>query len=167
MAIRLRGPDDRPSVRRRLRRRRVARTVIVVAVLFAAVLVIVTRGLGTRSPSHSGAATGTTATADQTSSGAQPATTVTQQVRVVVAASLPAPRSRPAIVTDGGSLLILGGLVGGTPGTSTSSVLRFDPAADAVAPAGNLAVVTHDAAAASTAGGTLVFGGGEATTIDT
>src|SRR5258708_17391680 len=71
--------------------------------------------------------------------------------------------SRASAVADGQTILVLGGL-GGT--NSSASVQRFFPVSDTVAPAGSLAVATHDAAAAPFGTSAMVFGGGEAVTID-
>jgi hypothetical protein len=131
-------------------------------VVVVLVVVVLTRGSGKRAS--------VTSRAPTTTAGRAPGTSTVAPQRVLVAASpvgLPAARSRPAVVAGGGSLLILGGLIGGTPGTSTAGVLRFDPGAGTVTPGGTLAVATHDAAAVTIAAGVLVFGGGEATTIDT
>ncbi|MFI5040236.1 MAG: hypothetical protein ACHQNA_00050 [Acidimicrobiales bacterium] len=159
---------ERAAARRRLRRRRLARTMVVGVAVVVLLVVLVTRGSGRKKPAASPAPT--TAAGQAAGTVLAPATTASppQQVHVAAApAGLPAARSRPAVVAEQGSLLILGGLVGGTPGTSTATVLRFDPGAATVTPAGTLAVATHDAAATSAPAGTLVFGGGEATTIDT
>jgi len=71
--------------------------------------------------------------------------------------------SRAVAVPDGPTILVLGGLIGGS---SSTTVRRFFPVSDTVAPAGTLAVATHDAAAVPFGTSALVFGGGEAVTID-
>ena len=76
---------------------------------------------------------------------------------------LTAPRSRAVAIVDGGRVLVLGGLAGGT---STPSVLSIDPAAGVVTHAGALAEAVHDAAGAVVGGEPHVFGGGAATTVD-
>lgn len=92
--------------------------------------------------------------------GSPPSLTVTS-----LPTGLSAPLSREQVQPNGSNLLILGGLSGTT---STASVQVFNPINDTVAPAGSLAVGTHDAASAHLADGTdLIFGGGEARTIDT
>jgi len=82
----------------------------------------------------------------------------------VVGKGLPTPMSRAQAVADGATLLVLGGLVGGK---SSAGVQRFDPASGAVSAAGRLAVATHDTASVISGTNALLFGGGEATTIDT
>ncbi|HET9728519.1 MAG TPA: hypothetical protein VFR41_03810, partial [Acidimicrobiia bacterium] len=76
---------------------------------------------------------------------------------------LPEPRSRAVAVADAGSALIIGGI--DTAQATTTSALRFSPPSS-LAPAPSLAVPVHDAAAAQTAGGVLVFGGGAQTVGD-
>ncbi len=71
--------------------------------------------------------------------------------------------ARAQAVADGPTILVLGGLAGGS---SSSSVKRFTPVSDTVTAAGTLAVPTHDAAAVPFGTNALVFGGGEAVTID-
>lgn len=78
--------------------------------------------------------------------------------------ALPSAVSRAAAVTDGSSILVLGGLPP-THQTTTKNV-RLDPAAGTNAPAGDLAVATHDAAAVRLNGSVFVFGGGAATVGD-
>jgi hypothetical protein len=80
-----------------------------------------------------------------------------------MAKGLRAAMSRASAVADGQTILVLGGLAGGS---SSASVQRFFPVSDTVAPAGSLAVATHDAAAAPFGTSAMVFGGGEAVTID-
>ncbi len=58
----------------------------------------------------------------------------------------------------GPDVLIAGGLT--TNGTTTGSILRFDPGAGRIAPFGSLAVVVHDAGGAALDGQAYVFGGG-------
>ena len=71
---------------------------------------------------------------------------------------LPSPLSGEAVVADGARLLVIGGL--DSTGTSSQSVLSFDPATGKLEPAGSLAEPLHDAAAAVAGGRVLVFGGG-------
>jgi hypothetical protein len=71
--------------------------------------------------------------------------------------SLPAPVSRVAAVAlPDGNLVVLGGLVGGSP----SNELLIGPPSH-LRSAGRLPVATHDAAAALAGGRVLLFGGGE------
>jgi hypothetical protein len=73
--------------------------------------------------------------------------------------------SRASVVVDGGRLLVLGGLHGSSPGTSTPQVLSIDPVSGAAKVAAPLAVPTHDAAALALNGVVLVFAGGSGSTI--
>jgi hypothetical protein len=61
-------------------------------------------------------------------------------------------------------LLAMGGEDRG--GTSTDRVYRLDPPSGTIRPDGTLAQPLHDAAAATTNGQTLVFGGGNTSTLD-
>ncbi|HLH28696.1 MAG TPA: PQQ-binding-like beta-propeller repeat protein [Acidimicrobiales bacterium] len=79
--------------------------------------------------------------------------------------SLPAPVSREAIVADGSSLLVLGGL--SSSGTSASAVAVVDPQAGSTSTVGSLAAPVHDAAAATEGGSVSLFGGGSPATVDT
>jgi hypothetical protein len=78
---------------------------------------------------------------------------------------LPEPLHGATAVASGAGLLLIGGA--DRSDVSTDKVLRLDPRTDRVTPAGTLSAALHDAAAASIAGRTLVFGGGAATTFDT
>jgi hypothetical protein len=80
-----------------------------------------------------------------------------------LAKSLATAVSRAAAVVDGQTILVLGGLAGGS---SSASVRRFFPVSGTVTPAGMLAVATHDAAASPFGTSAMIFGGGEAVTID-
>jgi chromate transport protein ChrA len=77
---------------------------------------------------------------------------------------LPAPLSGEAAVTHGGRMLIIGGV--DSSDASTSSVFAFDPSSGRAASAGSLSQPLHDAAAVALPTGTLVFGGGSASTTD-
>lgn len=75
----------------------------------------------------------------------------------VLGVRLPAGLSRTVALVDGTTLLVLGGLQhSGTTGV----VLRLDPTAGTVIPAGTLADAVHDAAGAVLGGELLVLGGG-------
>jgi Kelch motif len=75
-----------------------------------------------------------------------------------------APLSGEGAVSQGGRVLLIGGV--DSSDVSTSSVLGFDPSSGRAAPAGSLSQPLHDAAAAALPAGTLVFGGGSAVTTD-
>lgn len=97
-----------------------------------------------------------------------PATTSTPPATVSISAStetwtLPAPVSRPVVLPDGSGFVVLGGLATGD--TSTSRVVRVDPASGDSEVAGNLAVAVHDSAGAALDGRFFVFGGGSVTTV--
>ncbi len=65
--------------------------------------------------------------------------------------------SRAVAFTDGGSLLLAGGL---TPAGTTSSVVLIDLTHGTVTSAGDLARAVHDAGGALVGGAPVVFGGG-------
>lgn len=77
---------------------------------------------------------------------------------------LPTPLSGEAVVSHDGQILIIGGVDSNE--VSTSSVLGFDPSSGRTTAAGALSQPLHDAAAAGLPAGTLVFGGGSASTTD-
>jgi len=93
--------------------------------------------------------------------GTTPAAPV--RLRVAVAAELPHGLSRTVAVADNGAILLLGGLVAGD--TTTSTVLRFDPASGTTTTAGRLARAVHDASGELLGGRAVVFGGGAATSV--
>ena len=80
-------------------------------------------------------------------------------------AVLPQAVSRSAVIARGGALLVLGGLHGPSPGSSTTQVLTVDATTGAAQIDAPLALATHDAAATDVDGAILVFGGGESTTV--
>jgi hypothetical protein len=76
----------------------------------------------------------------------------------------PVPVSRAALaVRPPGTLLLAGGLVGGT---STTRVSALDTGTGRSRPAGRLAVPTHDGAVLTVHGHSFVVGGGSASSID-
>lgn len=93
-------------------------------------------------------------------SGARPL-----RIQAATASSrLPAPLSGEAAVSEGGRMLIIGGV--DRSDVSTESVLAFDPASGATTAAGSLSQPLHDTAAVALPTATLVFGGGSAATTD-
>jgi hypothetical protein len=80
-------------------------------------------------------------------------------------ATLPEAVSRASVVAEGGRLVVLGGLHGPSPGTSTAQVLTLDPASGAAQPGASLSVATHDAAALLLGGSVFVVGGGASSTV--
>ncbi|MBO0834802.1 MAG: hypothetical protein J2P28_04680, partial [Actinobacteria bacterium] len=78
---------------------------------------------------------------------------------------MPSPVSRPVVLPDGGSFVVLGGLTTGD--TSTSRVVQVEPASGKSRIVGALAESVHDSAGAVIAGRFLVFGGGSASTVPT
>ena len=104
---------------------------------------------------------GTTSRSAQRSKARPPA----PKLRVKASpARLPAPVSGETVVSEGKSLLVIGGLKEGD--VSIASIVRLDPKSGSSGSAGALSQPLHDAAATKTAAGTLVFGGGSAATID-
>lgn len=91
---------------------------------------------------------------------ARPAHVVTRLVRW----HIPVPMSRAAVAAHPpGTLLLAGGLVGGT---STTRVSALDTGTGRTHPAGRLAVPTHDGAALTLHGHSFVVGGGSASSTD-
>jgi hypothetical protein len=83
---------------------------------------------------------------------------------IAAGASLPAAVSRVVALVDGDRVVLLGGEP--AAGGSRADVLRVDPATGAAVSLGSLSQATHDAAGAVINGAFMVFGGGEAHTID-
>src|SRR5215467_119976 len=97
-----------------------------------------------------------------------PATTSSPPAQVGISAStetwtLPAAVSRPVVLPDRSAFVELGGLATGD--TSTSRVVRVDPASGHCDVAGTLAIAVHDSAGAAIDGRFFVFGGGSASTV--
>ena len=160
---------QRGSMRRRRRRQlRLVRTVLV-AIVIIVVAVVITSGGGTHHSATNGPHTSTSL-----AGGAQSSTTATTAIAAPTAftvahlpAVLPQAVSRASVIAQGGQLVVLGGLHGRSPGTSTTQVLTIDPSSGTAVVDAPLAVATHDAAATTVGSAIVVFGGGEATTIDT
>jgi non-specific serine/threonine protein kinase len=153
-------------MRRRRRIKRLLRTITVSAMLIVAASALILRA---RSLDHRRGAAVRAVTATKP---AQLETTLPPGPpdRLAVTATpmlLPSPLSRAATVVDGGDVVVLGGLAGASPGASVSSVQRLDVEAGTVTSAGRLPAAAHDAAATIQGDNILVFGGGEAVTVDT
>jgi hypothetical protein len=165
-------PYSRKSFAHRRRIRRLVRTVVLAVVLvLAAVLVFLKPfGGGPKKVGTGGAqpSAGATPTPSNSLPAIVPVTSTlsttapTLKVNAMVK-GLGAAVSRAVAVPDGPTILVLGGLSGGS---SSATVRRFFPVSDTVSPAGTLAVATHDAAAAQIGTSAVIFGGGEAVTID-
>lgn len=78
---------------------------------------------------------------------------------------LPAAVSRPVVLPDGSSFVILGGL--STGDVSTSRIVQVAPATGTSQLAGRLALAVHDSAGAVIGGRWYVFGGGSYSTVAT
>jgi hypothetical protein len=142
----------------RSRRPGLARLGVLVAAIVAVVIVVANLGGGSSS--------GTGSPASKTSTG-RPAPWPAPPKRLVARLAprrLPAALSGEAAVDRGDSVLAIGGLDSGL--VSTAGVTEIASGGRRIVSAGSLAAPLHDAAAASVAGRTLVFGGGAATTID-
>jgi hypothetical protein len=85
------------------------------------------------------------------------------RLTATASARLPVALHGEALAPAVDGLLVIGGEVGGS---STDRVYRFDPATGRTIQYGTLAQPLHDAAAATVRGRTLVFGGGNASTLD-
>jgi hypothetical protein len=77
--------------------------------------------------------------------------------------TLPEPVSRPVVLPDHGSFVVLGGLSSGD--VSTSRVVRVDVPNGSSEVTGQLALAVHDSAGAVLSGRFLVFGGGSINTV--
>lgn len=77
--------------------------------------------------------------------------------------TLPAAVSRPVVLPDRSSFVVLGGLATGD--TSTARIVRVDPATGDSRIAGFLAVAVHDSAGAAIGSRFFVFGGGSSSTV--
>jgi N-acetylneuraminic acid mutarotase len=136
-----------------------------VVVAIVVIAVVATRGGSTR-----GGRTPRAVGATTTSSASTAPTTAPPPAALAVAhlpATLPQSVSRASVVVEGGRLIVLGGLHGASPGTSTPQVLTVDPGTGAAQVAPPLAVATHDAAAVQLGTSVFVLGGGAGTTIAT
>src|SRR3984893_16339082 len=179
-------PYSRSTFAHRRRIRRLVRTAVLAAVLLLLVVFVFLKpfgigagirsigGIGSKKVGTNGGGGGEKGDAQRPPGGGARARRVpvppplspppAPTLRVsAMAKGLGAAVSRAVAVADGQTILVLGGLVGGG---SSASVRRFSPASDTVAAAGTLAVATHDAAATSFGPNAVVFGGGEAVTID-
>ena len=170
-------PYSRTTFARRRRMRRLVRTGILAALLVVVVVFVfvkpfsgsnrgAARNVGTTGGRPAASATSTGAASSPTPSATPTSTLSTNAPALKVdalAKGLRTAMSRASAVADGQTILVLGGLVGAN---SSASVQRFFPVSGTVAPAGSLAVATHDAAAAPFGTSAIVFGGGEAVTID-
>ena len=117
--------------RRRRRQLRTAMGALLLAVIAAAVFGSFGGGGGGRHPSV--AAPKVTAPPVAPTGAPTTVAPAPQHVQIGRAAvAMPAAVSRAAVVSDGRTLVVLGGLVGKSPGTSTAVVTRFDPAAGTV-----------------------------------
>jgi hypothetical protein len=132
------------------------RGLVRLAILMGSLLGLVILGVSAFSGESGGARTGTSARPGQ----APPHRLNASLER----ARLPVALHGDAAVPVANGVLVIGGESSG--GTSTDRVYRFDPAGARIAPHGTLAQPLHDAAAAEVGGHTLVFGGGNTSTLD-
>src|SRR5256714_2246428 len=166
-------PYSRSTYAHRRRIRRLVRTGVLAAVLVLLVVFVFVRpfGGGPKKVGTSSAGPAATSTPSEAASSLAPIApapatlpTTPPTLKVAsVAKGLGSAVSRAAAAADGQTILVLGGLAGGI---SSASVRRFFPVSGTVTAAGMLAVATHDAAAAPLGTSAVVFGGGEAVTID-
>ena len=108
----------------------------------------------------SGSDAGETGTARATSGASAPATLRASTSRI----RLPVALHGDAAATTADGLLVIGGE--DSAGSSRDSVYRLDPATGRAASYGSLTQPLHDAAATTINGRTLVFGGGNTSTLD-
>jgi hypothetical protein len=126
------------------------------AILIGSIAGLVVLGLsvvrGGGGSSHSNAASG--------SAGPPP----TRLTGTIVRARLPVPVHGLSLARTFNGLQVIGGA--DSSDTSTDRVYTFNPRAGTVTPAGTLAQPLHDAAATAVNRDTLVFGGGNSSTLD-
>jgi hypothetical protein len=105
---------------------------------------------------------------DQDSDATSTPTTGATPAQVKVTANLMKPLGAPisgeAVTAVNGKLWVIGGL--DSAGGSANGVFALDPRSGALRSIGTLAQPLHDAAAATSGNGALVFGGGSSTSID-
>lgn len=77
--------------------------------------------------------------------------------------TLATPVSREVVLPDGNGFVVLGGLATGD--SSTSRIIRVDPASGAASTVGYLPVAVHDSAGAALGGRFFVFGGGSTNSV--
>ena len=151
------------QLRRIQRNRRLAATLGVLAMVV--VLVVVLLGSSTGSKSSATTTTSTTGTG----TGAATHSVVNSRPSSIEAGvapwQLPAPVSRPAVVTVGTGFMVLGGLAPSQ--ASIATTYTVNPSTGASVPAGTLAAAVHDAAAVSLGSSTFVAGGGSPNTVGT
>ncbi|HEY5109625.1 MAG TPA: hypothetical protein VII96_08470 [Acidimicrobiales bacterium] len=149
---------------RRIRRNR--RRAVTLGVL-AVVVVLVVVLLGSSGGSKTSATSTTTTTRTGGAKGA--AAVVTSGPASIEAGvvpwQLPAPVSRPAVVTVGTGFAVLGGLAPSQ--ASVATAYTVNPATGTSTPAGTLAAAVHDAAGVSLGSSTFVLGGGSPNTVAT
>jgi hypothetical protein len=149
---------------RRIRRnRRRAASLGVLAMVVVLVVVL----LGSSGGSKTSATSTTTTTGSAAGSGS--GTAVSSRPSSIEAGvapwQLPAPVSRPAVVTVGTGFAVLGGLAPSQ--ASLATAYTVNPTTGASTPAGTLAAAVHDAAGVSLGASTFVVGGGSPNTVAT
>lgn len=135
------------------------RGLVRLAILLGSIAGLLVLGLNVVSGS-SGGGSGASRQAEEQSASAAPATLKAAVSRV----RLPVAVHGETVATAIPSLLVIGGE---TAAGSTDRVYRLDPATGRTAAYGSLAQPLHDAAAATVNGRTLVFGGGNVSTLST
>jgi hypothetical protein len=134
------------------------RGLVRLAILLVSVAGLAAVGFSTLSGSSGGGESGLSARAQSQSPAPARLTATVSRLR------LPVALHGEAVAPVANGLLVIGGEDGG--GASSDRVYRLDPAAGRATPDGSLAQPLHDAAAATINDQTLVFGGGNTSTLD-
>jgi hypothetical protein len=134
------------------------RGLVRLAILLASILALVVVGLSTLRGSSGGGGSSPSSLAQSQSPAPARLTATVSRLR------LPVALHGETVAPAANGLLVIGGA--GSSGASTDRVYRLDPAAGRVTPDGSLSQPLHDAAAATFNNHTLVFGGGDTTTVD-
>ena len=135
------------------------RGLVRLGILLASIAALIVIGLNVISGSSGGgqSESGQSAAARSQPSGPTRLTASSSRARLPVAIH------GETVAPSSGALLVIGGE---DSGGSSDRVYRLDPATGRVSPDGSLAQPLHDAAAVTLDSGTLVFGGGNTSTID-
>jgi hypothetical protein len=134
-----------------------SRRVPPLCVAVVSVVLVVTACSGSDSPSASGGSDGGGAGAASTTTSTT-TTTPTVPTAQVAPWKLPSALSRTACAVQGQQILCFSGL--NAAKTSTPAIIRIDPAAGTVAPAGTLGTAVHDATGTEFGDRPLLIGGG-------
>ncbi|MGH9307557.1 MAG: hypothetical protein ACRD0I_11840 [Acidimicrobiales bacterium] len=132
--------------------------VVKLALMPAVILALLVSACGGAAPGSKATTGANPAGSNHSPRTAAPASPPTAFQATLAPWQLPAPVSRPVALSDGSGLVVMGGLTASD--TSTSAILKIDPAKGQVSRIGDLAQASHDAGGAVLGGRFVVFGGG-------